>query len=176
MNSPLRQFGKRIDDFVYSHAIELLGGGADAYMQLAGRYESLGWLPEAAETYKKAIELRPHQALGRLKLAKIYWRMERLPEAMKHCDDALGLDKDYMEAYVFKGTLHQKLGEREQALEAFRKAMSYSMSDAAAYSTIAKAFADGEFYEEAVNAYKEIIRISPKMCLRMASWQKRMPS
>ncbi len=42
MNSPLRQLGKRIDDFVYSSAIQLLGGGADAYMHLAARYESLG--------------------------------------------------------------------------------------------------------------------------------------
>ncbi len=110
MNSPLRHLGKRVDDFVYSHAIELLGGGADAYMHLAARYESLGWLAEAVETYKKAIELRPHQALCRFKLAQVYFRLERFSEAMNACQEALQMDKDFVPAYMLKGTLHQKLG------------------------------------------------------------------
>ncbi len=162
MHSPFSTIGRRVDDFVYSGAIKLLGGGAEAYAHLAERYESLGWLEEAFETYKKTISLRPHQAIFRLKMAQILMRLERPSEALTCCQEALELDKDFAEAHVLVGTLRLKAGDRPKALESYKQAMSGSLKDVGAYNTIAKAFADAELYEEAVHAYREIVRISPR--------------
>jgi pentatricopeptide repeat protein len=162
MHSPFSVIGRRFDDFVYSGAIKLLGGGAEAYGHLAGRYESLGWFEEAIETFKKAITLRPHQAVFPFKVARLLMRLERYEDARAYCEKTIEVDKDYSEAYVLQGTLHRKAGDQLKALESFRKAMSYPLQDAASYNTIAKAFAESELYEEAVHAYREIVRISPR--------------
>src|SRR5688572_10853176 len=110
MSLPLSEVGKRVDDFVFTKAIQLLGGGAEAYLRLAARYESRGWLEEAVATYKKAIGLRPHQAAFRLPLARVLSQLERVPEALKICQESLRLDKTLADAHVLEGTLYLKTG------------------------------------------------------------------
>ncbi len=162
MISPLSVIGRRFDDFVYSRAIKLMGGGAEAYGHLADRYVSLGWLVEAVETYKKAIALRPHLADYPYRAARLLMRLERFDEAASWCQKTLELDKDFAEAYVLQGTLYRKTNDLAKSLECYRKAMTYPLKDAESYNTIAKAFAEAELFEEAVRAYREIVRISPR--------------
>ena len=85
MPAPFSQLGRRVDDFVYSGAIRLLGGGANAFAHLASRYESLGWLDEAIETFKRAISLRPHQASYRIRIAQINLRQQRQLALARNC-------------------------------------------------------------------------------------------
>ena len=162
MNTPLQHIGKRVDDFVYSGAIRLLGGGARAYAALAERYLTRGWTEEAVETYRKAIELKPTQPIYHYRTAQLLVLLERFSEATNSCEQALKFNKDLAEAYVLLGTLHKRNGDPTIALTNFRKAMEYSLKDVSAYSTIAKAFAEAELFEEAAHAYREIIRISPR--------------
>jgi pentatricopeptide repeat protein len=162
MDTQLNTIGKRFDDFVYVGAIRILGGGARAYAALAERYLSRGWIEEAFETYRKAIEEKPNHADYHYRVAQLLARQDRFSEAASFCDEALRCDKDLAKGYVLLGSIQKKLGDSESAMASYRKAMTYTFNDAAAYNTMARAFAEAELYEEAVQAYQEIIRISPR--------------
>ena len=43
---------------------------------------------------------------------------------MRDFTAALGIDKDYAGAYTHRGLLHEKAGEREQAIADFRAALA----------------------------------------------------
>ena len=159
MDSPLRQFGKRVDDYVYSRAIEMMGGGAQAYERLALHYEKLGWFEEAANTYKKAIQKKPFHGAYHARLASAFIKLGRFDEAMVPCQEALKLNTPWPLLYYWLGLIHQKNGDRALAIESFRRAIRQPLGEAEAYNAIGKFFADAELFEDAVHAYREIIRI-----------------
>src|SRR4051794_29950934 len=102
MNSPLRQLGKRVDDFVYTRAVKWFGGSAEAYKRLASRYEMLEWWDEAVQAYEKAIAKDP-QAQSHLQLAHVLGRVGKIDEAFAQCREALRLDESLPAAHVFLG-------------------------------------------------------------------------
>src|SRR6185437_1859716 len=80
MNSPLRNLGKKFDDFVYSRAIQFLGNDPAAYLKLAARDEQMGWIQEAREIYLKSIAARPQESALFAAYAAFLFRQEDFSE------------------------------------------------------------------------------------------------
>src|SRR5512140_1811522 len=83
MDSPLRQFGKRVDDAIYRAAVELGGGSHTGYARLAHKYEGLGWWTEAAEAWKRACALEPRSGIYQAHLAEMRIRLNDLEGALQ---------------------------------------------------------------------------------------------
>lgn len=106
-----------IDPKGYPYAWVILGDAALAQKQYA----------EALESYKKALELDPNDGWAAQRIAQVYQKLGKLPEARatlrKFTADHPGADADTWDALAW---LELDLGDMKRAEEAFKKALEAS--------------------------------------------------
>ena len=161
MDSPFRTLGKKVDDFVYTHAIQLLGNDPAAYLKLAARYEQLQWISEARQTFAKAIASNPNDISLMEAYAGFLYRQGDHVESERVCRLAIDREPQAHQAHFILGRLLMRVGKKTEALDCYRASLKFGLNDVAAIHVAAKAFADAESYEEAVRVYQDMIRVSP---------------
>jgi len=74
----------------------------------------------AVNVLQKALEKDPDSAPLRVDLAEALYHQDELERAQKYLDQARSLDPDSGEAVLLLGLIHEKRGDREQAIAAYR--------------------------------------------------------
>jgi len=108
-------------------------------------------LVKAEDLYQEALKYDSTYAQAYSGLARVYWDKYYLKDYLSEyfmdsvsvlCDKALYFDDQLAEAYTLKGTFFSEIGNPDQAVEAFDKAIKLNPNDWMAYH------GKGEFYGE----------------------------
>jgi tetratricopeptide (TPR) repeat protein len=120
---------------LYGEAAEILQGLTTRHPQwpdiaalLGSAYRESGQFEEACIELKRALALNPDMATARLELARIYLDLDDPVRAMQEVEVVLGDHGEFADAIYLKGEAFAAMGEEEEAIEAFRKALSINPS------------------------------------------------
>lgn len=129
------QYKEVLDD-----ARELLArdGENEDFLLLQGDALAATGQEEAAEAaYTGLYALNPFCREAVLRLAALYARTSRLDKALALCDEAVGLQPDFAEAYKLRGGIKLQLHDKEGAADDLKRSLELKPEEAAAI--------DGEF-------------------------------
>lgn len=114
---------------------------------------------EALDTYKKAIELDPNNAIVYHNMANVLRDLKHPQEALAAYERAIELDLTFASAYVGKGVSLEDLGRYEEALAAYEKAIELDPNNALAYTGKANMLKALKRNKEAIAAYEQAVRL-----------------
>jgi tetratricopeptide (TPR) repeat protein len=85
---------------------------------------SAGALEEGIATFTRVIEMAPEFAEGWNKRATLYFLVGDLERSLKDCDEVLKRNPDHFGVLAGYGQIYAQLGDYEQALAYFRRALA----------------------------------------------------
>ena len=109
---------------VFRQAIESDPKYVKAVVNLERALESSGDLSDALIELEKLVKLSPDSAEIRNRLAGLYLKMERYPEALEQAESALDWEPDDIQALRIKGTASRVMGDDGEAQACFEKILS----------------------------------------------------
>lgn len=132
----------------------------DQIVLAAAEHYSTGNPSYSAELFEKLIRIDP-SARNHARLAEIYLRLEREPEAVAAAREALEIEPDNPFANYFMGKLFFELGLHEEAAAAFEKVIASGVPMPSAPHYLAVSEARRGRVNEAINILKTAIADSP---------------
>ncbi len=81
-------------------------------------------LEQAADAYRRALDLDPGLAAAHTNLGNIYFRLGRKADATAHYERALALDPDQPEARYNLANIHEQAGRLELAIAEYRRVVA----------------------------------------------------
>ncbi len=84
-------------------------------------------MSDAIERWERLLESQPNHDLARFSLGKAYFDAGRLPEALRHLNQALEKKPDWMVVQILVGKCHQALGDLSAARAAYEKALKLAI-------------------------------------------------
>ncbi len=117
---------------------------ADFYgTMIRSNYKGSKYVQEMEHATERAVELDPSNPLALMTAAKRPLFAEEnqggdVPLAMKYLNQAIEIDPKLDRAYAFRGEGHEKLGESDQALADWRKAIELAPNSRLAKERLAK--------------------------------------
>ena len=122
----------------------------------------LGSTEEAAEAFKKVIDLNPKYADGFSNLGVILKKQGKLEDAAKAFEKAIALKPNYAEAYNNLGVTLEQNGNLNKALNLYKKSIILKPNYAEAYNNLGNVLKSQGKLKEAIDAYEKAISINPK--------------
>jgi tetratricopeptide (TPR) repeat protein len=124
-------FDKALAD--YTQAAKLAPEDWQIYYNRGNTYLDMKKAPEALNDYNRALKLHPPapEILHNRSLA--YLALEKPEPALADADKVLALDPNYIRAYYAKGQALEKLGNKYEALAAYRHFLKNANPDADAH-------------------------------------------
>ena len=108
----------------YRQAIEADPKYTKAVVNLVRTLESSGDISDAQVELEKLVKLSPDSAEIRNRLAGLYLKMERFPEALEQAEAALEWEPESIPALRIKGASQRVLGNDDIAQECFEKILT----------------------------------------------------
>ena len=93
----------------------------DIYKNLGNAYAGRGDLPNAIQSYEKAIELTPDSADTYYSLGNVYTKQGDLPSAIWGYEKTIELDPEHVEAYYYLGIAYLNQGDSTKAVQFLRE-------------------------------------------------------
>lgn len=122
-------------------------------------------LPDAVDTYTKAIELCPKDAMVYHNRGNAYDKLGNYERAIADFDTAIELNPLYAENYNNRGAAYKKIGNHKQAIADFDKAIALNPQYAAAYNNRGNTYGNAGDYKQAVADFDRAIEIDPKSAM-----------
>ena len=97
-------------------------------------------LAEAADSYRKALEIDPYLVPALINLANIHYSRDELVEAQALYERAIGLESDFFEAHFNLGNIYHDLGRFSEAQTCYREALTLNHTYADAHFYLAVTF------------------------------------
>lgn len=120
-----------------------------------------GRLDEAAEKYRKALQIEPANAHALQLIGALYLQQGKAADAAGHIEQAISVDPGSAEMYVNLGSAYRALGRTQKAAQTYRKALEINPRlDAASYN-LGHALQELDDYEGAAAAYKSYLAAHP---------------
>lgn len=120
-----------------------------------------GRLKEAAEQYRKVLEIDGNIAPALLNLSAIVLQAEDFEEGAELSRRAVALDPANPGALNNLGTALQKLGRYEEAISAFEKGLALSPNDPQLYNNKGNACVEGGDPEQALPCFEHALSLNP---------------
>ena len=141
-------------------ALALQPNYEDARRQLGLVFATQGNIDGAIIEFRRAIALRPTSPAPYSAMGVALMNAARYEEAVNVLSDAATRFPDNVQVYQRLGTAHQFLGNTDEAIANYRKAIAIRPS-APAYSNIGAMLHEAGDYAGAVEAYRQAIEIQP---------------
>lgn len=109
--------------YYFNEATKIGYGGSDTYYLLKTEYIALKDSAKALEALERGYKLYPDSTLLIFELVNYHLSSGNSDEGMKYLNAAEQLAGDNPSIYFAKGTLFEKLGEKEKALKAYEDAL-----------------------------------------------------
>jgi len=116
---------------------------------------------EAAELFRRSVEIQPGEAAAHNNYGNVLRGLGRLDEALDSFDRALALRPDYAEAYINRGNLLRDLKCADVALASYEQAIALRADIAQGYDGRGNALRDLGRHAEAVEAYSQALLLWP---------------
>ncbi len=133
-----------------------------AYAELGRLYQDQGKLPQAEDSFKKAIELNPKNDRAYVGLGSLYREQEKFPQAEDLFKKAIELNPQNDKAYAGLGWFYRVQFKLPQAEDLFRKAIELNPQSDDAYAGLGWLYRDQGKFSQADDLFKKAIEINPK--------------
>jgi Tfp pilus assembly protein PilF len=136
---------------------------ADGYYQEGVAVLNSGDQQSAYVSFQKALKENPRHRDAHYYVALIYATQEKFTEAEAEIRETIDIAPDYPEAHNFLGQLLVRQNRRPEAIQAFRKAVSYplySSPDVAYYQMGLALELEGDM-PGAKQAFEEALKVNP---------------
>ena len=156
------EYEKAIVD--YTKVIELDPEKFFGYYNRGLAYDALGEYESAIADYTKVLELAPDNAIA-------YNKREGAIKSQNEKEKALAIEKynninDFapvdVNDYYYRGNFYEALGEYENAIADYTKAIELDLENASAYSNRGNAYKNLGKYQEAITDFTKLIELNPK--------------
>jgi serine/threonine-protein kinase len=132
------------------------------------KYEDINNIDTAIRLFKKALDVDSTFTLAYTGIGDAYWWKYTktkdtiyVAPAFAACQQAMELNSHYAETYVTYGTIHNGIGEHDEAIEKFKKAVTLDNANATAFWKLGQAYwAIGDTVK-ALETYKKAIQERP---------------
>lgn len=122
----------------YEKAVSLNDNNYRAHYNLGLTFLALGKKDRAVEQYKKAIEISPKAQGGHLSLGELYVTMKDYAKAEPELDAAYKDDPGDAQLLADIGFVKEKLGKRDQALQAYSQSLGFGTNNQEAKEGLAR--------------------------------------
>ncbi len=141
----------------FEKAAEINYGGSDTYYLLKSEYIALKDSSKALDALERGYALYPDSTLIIFELVNYHLMSDNAEEGMRYLEIAENLASDNPSIYFAKGTLFEKLGDQDRALEAYQQALSVDPEFFNAWFNIGAMYFNNavEMYE-AANAIEDL--------------------
>jgi serine/threonine-protein kinase len=116
-------------------------------------------LQDAEQTYRRAIDLRPHYWAGYSWLGHFYTQQGRYQEAIEQYNHAADVSPDNSAIYHSLGGLYIYLGRYDDAIRALQRAIALRPSFEA-YANLGQAYMRLRRFDDAIAAYQQALNLN----------------
>ncbi|MDP2726724.1 MAG: tetratricopeptide repeat protein, partial [Dehalococcoidia bacterium] len=134
---------------------------ADAHYELGMVLMQQGQAERALESYRRAVELAPQQALYRFELAQAYKKLGQYSEAMEQIRQAVNLEEGFAQGFHELGLLYSLQGWHEEAVAEHQRALAVQPANPSFRYHLGTALAASGRLEEAAAEFEEAVRLDP---------------
>jgi protein O-mannosyl-transferase len=120
-----------------------------------------GQLDEAANQYRKALQLKPNYDLAHTNLGNVLLQKGQLDDAVAEFQTALKLNGSYEMAYYNLGLALFQKGQIDAAISQYRKALEINPDFAEACNSLGLALSNNGKGDDAMTQYQKALAINP---------------
>lgn len=136
---------------------------ADLQMLLADWYKRAGYGPETKEAYEAAVAAGDPSNRAAIELARIAASEGRLDDAVGRLDSIIESSSRNVAAKLLKGTLLDKAGRRQEAIQAYRGVVELRPENVIALNNLAYLLAvEGQDLDQALNFAQQAKEYNPE--------------
>ncbi len=150
------------EDTLWVATAKVSQNSPNARNNLGDVYSRHGDLPQAAQEFRKAIELQPNYAEAYHNLANTLHQLGNRAEAVNFYQAAVRLKPSLWQSYQNLATVYFELGDREQALNAIATAISINPSNPVLLTNYGIMLAQTGKLEEAKTAFRKALELNPQ--------------
>lgn len=143
----------------YEKLIKFDEENADAYIRLAGLYDSKGESNKALSYALKAIEIFDKSWTYYFELSLIYSNLSNFEESINALKKAVALKPDYFQAYGNMADAYNKLGKYDLAVKMATKAIDINSNDIYSICTLAEAYEHKKELDIAKRLFEKVLNI-----------------
>jgi len=107
----------------FEQSAEIGYGGSDTYFLLKNEYMALEDSTKALNALQRGFELYPDTSLILFELVNYYLAIGNADEGMRYLTLAQEKESGNPSIYFAKGTLYERMGEKEKAMEAYKESL-----------------------------------------------------
>jgi tetratricopeptide (TPR) repeat protein len=127
--------------------------------------------PDAAlADFRKTVEEKFPTLDGYKHLYKTLYELKKYRDTLDICQRALTLDPNYVDALIYSGLAHNKLGERDQAIAAYKQAIKHQPDSALIFVNWGWVLHGTGMIHAAIKKYKEALNNDPSYSLALSNW------
>lgn len=139
----------------------LFPGDAGVHNNLGNALQNLGRFADAAESYRRALQLKPDFAVAHNNLGLVLQAMGQLDAALASYRRVSEIDPDYVNVHGDMGNILRELGRREEALACYRLALKLEPDNPDIHNNLGNVLQECGELEAAVASYRTATRINP---------------
>lgn len=148
------------------HELELIvllvGGERQIYSRIASQLAREKDQDGALTVMDKLVQRHKDEPYARLALAQLATRLNRLPLALQHADDAIQLKPDWPDALVLRAHVLQMMNKTEDALKLYSDALNGTLAENFTLRmSYARLLLDLKQFPEAHEQYSRLARQQP---------------
>jgi tetratricopeptide (TPR) repeat protein len=118
---------------------------------------------EAVKSFKQAVALNPENSKTYNRLCLAYFNLENYRAAIEACQKNIGLEEGKSAIGLFNlGRAYNAASKNEEAVKAFKQAITLQKDFADAYYNLATVYIDLKQYTEAKKMCREAMRLKPE--------------
>ena len=158
------QFLLNFDIAPLGKKVRALGGrSAEQWFELGMAWDaSSETLPQAADAYRRAIELSPEWVEAHINLGAALYQLGRMVESRDVFARATTLDPRNALAHFNLGCMHDRLGDTGASIDEFRAAVAHSPHMADAHLNLALAYEKSQREAESLQHLTLYLRYEPQ--------------
>ena len=154
--------GKYQDAIEVCNKIIALTPSVNAYNNRGLAYSKLGFIDNAIEDYKKAIEIDATASYAYYNLALEYKNKSMYNDALDLLEKANSLEPNNAQYLEEIGTCYNDMGNYEKSLEYYNKAITLNLNTALAYNNRGCTLSRMNRQDDAIRDYKKAIELDDK--------------
>ncbi|MHA1932438.1 MAG: tetratricopeptide repeat protein, partial [Promethearchaeota archaeon] len=145
----------------FKKAIEENSQDKDAFLYLGYLHILDEEYDKAIEIFNQVIEFYPTSSIAWTNLCYIFIKQEKFDKAIKAGNLAIEF-KPLPPSWHHLGTAYQKVGDYQNAIKNYKKAVRRNKSYKEAFYSLAQAYFDTKEYQKALGACKKCLKIDPE--------------
>ncbi len=162
LSALLCQHGRPIEaEAILRPALVRLHDFSDGFLNLGFSLQNQRRLPEAAESYRQAIALKPANTQAMNNLGAVLQDMGKIDEAVAIYRSALAINPGHIDVLTNLATALELLGRFEDSEAAAREAIERAPENVTAWVALGIALKDRKEFEHAEQAFLKALSIAP---------------